>query len=313
MIALQNIVDRLKTEKNRSSTKKTYYAIWKKFNQFFIRLDRKPKSWEETLTLFVGFLIENNRKSTTIRSYISAIKSVLIEDGEELNENRVLLNSLTRACRIKNDVVTTRLPIRKGLLQLILHNVHRVFDSNQPFLVNLYRTLFSTAYFGLFRVGELTESQHVVKAKDVHIAVNKKKLMFVLHSSKTHGKDKKPQIIKITSSQLVNTGLQGTREVHKLNFCPYKLLNDYLAIRQSRNCDNEQFFVFRDKSLVTPYHFRCILRKVLIHLELDYKLYSTSSFRAGRASDLAEIGISVESIKFLGRWRSSAVFAYLKN
>ena len=52
-------------------------------------------------------------------------------------------------------------------------------------------------YFGMFRIGEMTESQHVVKAKDVHIGINKDKLMFVLHSSKMHGKGTKPQIVKI--------------------------------------------------------------------------------------------------------------------
>ena len=46
--------------------------------------------------------------------------------------------------------------------------------------------LFATAYYGLFRVGEITDSQHAVKACDVHIGVNKRKLLFILRTSKTH-------------------------------------------------------------------------------------------------------------------------------
>ena len=64
-----------------------------------MRLDTKPSTWEERLVLFVRFLIQQRRKSTTIRSYISAIKSVLRDDGEELNEDIFLLKSLTRACK----------------------------------------------------------------------------------------------------------------------------------------------------------------------------------------------------------------------
>ena len=44
---------------------------------FFVRLDSKPECWEDRLILYIGFLIEKNRRSSTIKSYISAIKAVL--------------------------------------------------------------------------------------------------------------------------------------------------------------------------------------------------------------------------------------------
>ena len=199
---MQLIVDKLKGERNRSSTKANYYGIWKKFNEFFIRLDEKPSTWEERLVLFVGYLVNENRKSSTIRSYISAIKSVLKDDGEELCENIYLLKSLTNACKLKNDKVCNRLPIRKGLLNLILAEIPKLFKSDQPYLILLYRTLLITAYFGLFRIGEVTKSIHVILAKDIHIGKNKDKLMFVLHSSKTHWFDVKPQVVKISGKEI---------------------------------------------------------------------------------------------------------------
>ena len=42
------------------------------------------------------------------------------------------------------------------------------------------------------------------------------------------------------------------------------------------------------------------------------ELYSVHSVRMGRACDLLKLGLSVESIKKIGRWRSNAVFRYLK-
>ena len=299
---MQAIVERLRCEGNRASTRLNYYTVWKKFNQFVIKLDIRPNSWEERLVLFVGYMVQNKRKSSTIKSYISAIRSVLKQDGVELCENKYLLTSLTKACRYVNDQVRTRLPIKKPLLLLILGVVETLFSSEQPYLVHLYKALFSTAYFGLFRVGELTDSMHVVKAKDVHIGVNKNKMLFVLHTSKTHWLDAKPQTVKISSDGKGDS-----------TYCPFQLLKNYIAVRCERNKDNENFFVFRDKSPVSTDNFRKTLKRAIRALDLDDTFYSTASFRAGRAVDLASMNISLESIKFLGRWRSGAVYTYLKH
>ena len=59
--AIQSIVDKLKVQRHRATTRKNYYGIWRSFNKFFIRLDKKPKKWEDRIVLFVGYLIENNR------------------------------------------------------------------------------------------------------------------------------------------------------------------------------------------------------------------------------------------------------------
>ena len=116
---IENIVERLRCCKYQSTPKKYYLSVWRNFNEFFIRLDRKPKTWEDRLVLFVGFLVENKRKSTTIKSYISAIRAVLADDGVTLNEDKYLLKALTKACKLQNDHIRTRLPISKGILQIL--------------------------------------------------------------------------------------------------------------------------------------------------------------------------------------------------
>ena len=77
---------------------------------------------------------------------------------------------------------------------------------------------------------------------------------------------------------------------------------------------NEPFFVFRDRSLVKPSHLRTILCNVLITSGFDHTLYTVYSLRAGRALWLLKGGggVSVETIKHLGHWKSNAVFVYLK-
>ena len=108
------------------------------------------------------------------------------------------------------------------------------------YLTGLYKALLCTAYYGLFRIGELTQSLHVVKAADVHVGENKNKLMFILHMSKTHSKGDKLQIIKINSkSKVRNKAKIGCGRTEKTGenssnaACPFTTLKNYLKLRKS--------------------------------------------------------------------------------
>ena len=310
-IAIRDIIWKLKNEKYRDSTKKNYYRIWKLFNNFFVRLDVKPFHWEEHITLFAAYLINERKQSTTVRSYISAIHAVLADNDIEINENIYLLNSLTKVCRLNYDSVNIHHPICKGTLNIILKAVQFMFDkqNGQPYLSKLYMALFATAYYGLFRIGELMFSDHTLKAVDAHIGVNKKKMMFVLWSSKMHLNSMEPQMIKIAKT---TQGNKPVMEDGVMHFCPFEILRCYLLARKPYRDENEQFFVFGDHSAVKPSHFRAVLKKVLHITGFNSEYYSRHSFRAGRALDLLKYGLTVEVIKKLGRWQSNAVYTYLK-
>ena len=196
-----NTIERLRCYRVRDSTRQNYYLIWKSFNTFLLRLDEMPSSWEEKLTLFVGYLVDQKKQSSTVKSYISAIKAVLLEEGVKLSEDHYLWNSLTRACRYMNDKVKLRFPIHKKLLNVLLSQLEQLF-AFQPYLLKLYKAMFSAAYYGMFRIGEITKGSQPILARDVHVGQNKTKLLFVLRSLKTHGKHVKPQFVKIPSSVL---------------------------------------------------------------------------------------------------------------
>ena len=267
-----------------------------------MRLDEKPHSWEERICLFAGYLISKNKRSQTVRSYVSALRAILKLDGVSLNENQFILSSLTRACKLQNDMVRIRLPIKRPLLNLILRRTLE-FLSDQPYLSILYRTIFCTAYFGMFRIGELTNSTHTIMVKDVQIGENKEKVRFVLRSSKTHGLYQKPQIVKIASS--------GKALPEQRIFCPYTLLREFVSCRPDYCSETEPFFVFRDNSPVQPNQVRVIMKDILRSCGLNERLYNTHSYRAGRAVDLVDLNIPVSIVKKLGRWSSNIVYKYL--
>ena len=158
-------------------------------------------------------------------------------------------------------------------------------------------------YYGLFRISEMT-AQHAVRAKDVHINDDADKILIILRSSKTHGVYNKPQEIRIRSS------MKSTNR----NFCPVEAANEYMDVRgRTYVTDDEQLFIFRDRSPVSANNARQVLKDLLTRLNLNPKLYGTHSFRSGHATDLTKYGHSVESVKLCGRWTSNAVYKYIKS
>ena len=196
--SVQMMLNKLLGHTNRDSTTNNYLTVWRQFNKFIISLDYKPPSWEERAALFLAFKIEvDGLKSTSVKSYLSAIKKLLIDDGYDWNNSKILLGSLTKACRLVNDRVHTRLPIQCSLLEMILFEIQRKFTNDgQMYLKSLYMALFTLSYYGLMRVGEVMLSDHVVKVANVHCATNKDKILVILYTSKTHNRGMRPQKIK---------------------------------------------------------------------------------------------------------------------
>ena len=129
-------------------------------NRFLISLDYRAHSlaWEEKTALFGAYLVDGGVQSSTLKSYFSAIKHILKQDGYAWNDNKVLLSSLVKGCKIENDRVKVRLPIQKGLLEMMPFEIDRLFneEKQQPYLCQMYTAIFCLGYYGMLRVGELT-------------------------------------------------------------------------------------------------------------------------------------------------------------
>ena len=284
------ILENLKQQCNRRSTYQTYHRIWQSFNKFLIRLDSMPRSWEDRAMLFCAHLIDSGHQLSTVKSYVSAIKSMVSLVNCRWNDDKILLTSITRACKLRNDRVKCRFPIHISLLEQILFELERLSNGAQPYLESLYKVIFILGYYGLLRVGELAQSKHVLKARDIHVGKNKPKILLSLHSSKTHGVSSHPQEIKITA-------VHNCYRHFARHFCPFKLIRHFLQIRGGYTNEQEQFFIFKDKSPVKPNHIRSMLRQLLSWLNLEAHLYDCHSMHARRASDMVMLGYTVEQVK----------------
>ena len=185
-------------------------------------------------------------------------------------------------------------------------------SQGQPYLAFLYCSLFAAGYYGLLRVGEMTSGQHPVLATDVFIASNKKKLKFILYTSKTHWRDERPQVVQIMNRKNPDSDKNLQNKTSKQILCPYFLLRTFSKMRPTCRDVFELFFVFSDRSSVKLEHMRNVLYDSLQKAAFNPALYGTHSLRSGAASDLLDMGFSVETIKKLGRWKSNSVYIYLK-
>ena len=220
----------------------------------------------------------------------------------KINEDRYLLNSLTKACRLVNDHVRVRLPIHRDMLNMIIEQADKYFnDKGQNYLAVLYKAIFAAAYYRLLRVGEIAADSHPILVHDAHIATNKNKILFILRTSKTHTRASFPQSVKITGCKKINS-----------RYCPFLILQNYIKQRKSALTKSEPFFTFQDRLLIPATHIRKVLRICLSRCGFRTDVYSVHSLCIGRASDLCRMGVPVSTIKKLGRWKSNSVYAYLR-
>ena len=190
-----------------------------------------------------------------------------------------------------------------------MFELERFLGDNQHYLEIMYKALFALGYYGLVRISELCYETHEVKACNVHAASNKEKLLLMLYTSKTHGKGSRPQKIKITS----NRTEENTNSYTYRHFCPFNLVKCYMEERGNYDTITEPFFIFRDRSPVKPAIARNMLKTLISRLGLEANLYGFHSLRIGRVGDLIKFShYSVEELKRIGRWKSNAVYKYIK-
>ena len=201
----------------------------------------KVPSWEERLALFITHLIMTGSPEPTWRTYGSAIKSVLADDGVELDMEKCHLATLIKVCKLlPKKWSSTRLPLQRGMVWILMNNLDEFYcyEKNQPYLALLFKVIVLTGYYGLFRVGEITESPHSIKLGDVKEARNKHKILVVLWSSKIHSERNRPQMVDIKPI-LFEPG-QNLDVVER--YCPYWLLRKY-SKAWPKTSKSSQFFV----------------------------------------------------------------------
>ena len=189
----------------------------------------------------------------------------------------------------------TRLPITPSILKSALANLPTVCTNKYE--SGLFASAYTIAFFGFFRVGELTVTKgnsidNIISIND--IAIEKESLIITLRYSKTNQLGDHERIgIKRSQDQI----------------CPIRFLIRYLRMRPKFG---GPLFCHFDGSPVTRYQFTSVLKKALSNAGFNYTRFSSHSFRIGAATTAALNGIPADQIQKAGRWRSQAVRSYIR-
>lgn len=240
--------------------------------------------------------METGHSPRTISTYIAALNFYHKANGWKNIADNFTIKKMLEGCRRLKQTKDNRAPLTRDILQSINRNLQ--FICSDRFEETLFQAAYALTYFGLFRVSEVVANSESKKNNSIKLqdtVISKKNVTVTLHHTKNN-QIGTPVKVKIPHEE-------------DNIICPVYRLNQYLAIRPNYA---GPLFCHINGSALTRYQFASVLNKTLNRLNIIDEKYRTHSFRIGRATELAKLGIPHENIKKLGRWSSKAYQTYIR-
>ena len=279
-----------------SSTISVYKRAWILFNEAFKEISgglkySLPLHFSHIL-MFISYLNLLRFASSSITTYITAISYIhKFGDFKDPTTHFSVQKTLSAVNRLTGKL-DSRLPITIFILARLSDAIEKTV-SNRYHRV-LLRAMFTSAFFGLFRIGEITTEGHNVVCLDMSQCnlLEDKVIIKIVHFK--HNVSQDPVILSFS------------KQSDKL-ICPVTAMGKYFEFR---GLDSGPLFCFLNKKPVTRKFFSQKLKNCLNFCGFDLKAYKCHSFRIGGASYLSSLGYSDSQLRKLGRWNSNA-FLYI--
>ena len=253
-----------------------------------------PLSSDLILT-YISYLHLTGKAPSTITTYVAAIGFVHKFNSLSDPTNLYIVQRSLATINKRFGRPDSRLPITRIILHQLIDSLDNT--SKVTYHQTLIKAMYATAFYGLFRIGEIT----IQKSGDIS-----------LHRSDISILPDR-LIIKITKFKTNITNQPFDIVIHKQegsHHCPYYLLINYLNLRGDAE---GPLFCFPDNKPIPRTFFNTKLHHSLTFCGLNPKLYLSHSFRIGSASYLASIGCNDLQIKIMGRWKSDSFLRYIRN
>lgn len=168
---------------------------------------------------------------------------------------------------------------------------------SSEFEIKLFKVAFLLEFFGAFRIGELVSpSKKVQGGLGSHeVECSNGRVSLWLRKSKTDqaGRGKLVQVYPIPGSPL----------------CPMEAVRVFLKVRPARL---GAFLVHEDETPLLRFQFGANFKKCLGKLVLEFKAFSSHSFRIGATTEAARQGMDIEAVKRIGQWESNRFRSYVR-
>ena len=281
------------------NSNKTYENALATFDKFR-NLYQMPLVWpasKDQVILFIAYCFECGYAPSSIATYIGGIsfKHKLHAWYEPLQV--FVIKKLVEGCKRSETRRDTRSPVTPNMLKAICSKLPILCYSHYESL--LFKGAYLLAYYGLLRVSEIVftstfQTSHPLQLSDLSFLSNS--LMTVtIRVSKTCQRGQ-PVHLKIPC-------------IPNSEFCPVCVMREYSTVRSK---SLGQLFIHANGRPLTRSQFAGVLAKAVQSTIYRSEHIRTHSFRIGRASELASLGVNFDVIKELGRWRSDAYKTYIR-
>ncbi|XP_077329230.1 integrase/recombinase xerD homolog [Lithobates pipiens] len=188
-----------------------------------------------------------------------------------------------------------RRPVTFAILGVISRQLGGLCTSGYE--AHLFRTAFSLAFFGAFRVGELVSPAKTVGGGLLgqDVTVGDGYLCLKLRRSKTDqsGKGVDVWLYALPGSEI----------------CPVAAVTEFVKMRPQ---GEGPLLVHRDGSFLSKFQFITVFRKCLKAGGFDGAQFASHSFRIGAATEAARCGLDETAVKRIGRWESKRFRSYVR-
>lgn len=291
------------------STRKTYRSGIAKFNNFcatYNVVDPLPAS-ESLVCYYITYLAKQKLTYQTIKTYLAALRYLHVANELpppirmiEMPKLKMLTRGIQRA-QVKDSPPRPRLPITPTILRQIRalwSNHEHEFD-----YIMLWAAM-CMAFFGFFRMGELTIPSQTAFDSSVHLTFGDIAVDSMVNTQSIRVTIKQSKTDQFRTGAQVFLGRTGDKML-----CPVAALLAYLAVRQG---GDGPLFYYTDGTYLTKDNFIKPVREALNTLGYVSEKFAGHSFRIGAATTAAEAGIDEATIKAMGRWRSDAYQTYVR-
>ena len=268
-------------------------------------MDPIPVS-EHQLCQYVSFLANQGLAHKTIKSYLSAVRHLQIENKfpDPIISSMARLEQVLRGIKgqyaKRNPGSRQRLPITPELLRAIRAVWGKKAHSQDSIMLWAAVCL---CFFGFLRAGEMTVPSDHAYDPGVHLNFDD-----IAIDSKIN-----PSIMRVTIKASKTDPFRQGIEIFvgrtHTDLCPIEAMLAYLAVRGGTQ---GLLFAFADGRFLTRDRLVHHVRDALSTAGVDCTAYAGHSFRIGAATTAARRGIQDATIKMLGRWESSAYLLYIK-
>ena len=281
---------------NSNATYKTAMDVFDKFRALY----QLPLLWpadKNHIVLFISYCFECGYAPSTIVTYVSGISFKHKLNSWYDPSQLFVIKKLLEGCKRSRKRCDSRAPVTQKMLNAICQSLATICYNEYESI--MFKSVYCLAYYGLLRVSEVTfasvlQADRPLKLRD--ISFNRDAAVLLTIRMAKNNQRGQPTIIKIPC-------------MPDDSMCPVCLLRSYLKLRSNQP---GQLFIHGNGKPLTRSQFSSVLDKAVRGSEFKHEHIKSHSFRIGRASELASLGVDSDIIKTMGRWKSDAYKSYIR-